>query len=67
MLLRYFGMYPAKGIIAEGSDADIVVWDPDEENIISIVTHHQNCDLNIYEGIKTFGSVKFLILGGDII
>ena len=64
---KIFNLFPTKGIITEGSDADIVVWDPDKENTISTSTHHQNCNLNIYEGMRTFGSIKFLILGGDII
>lgn len=64
---KIFGMYPAKGIIAEGSDADIVVWDPQKENIISSKTHHQNCDLNIYEGLKTKGSPEYVVIAGNII
>ena len=64
---RIFGLLPAKGIIAEGSDADIVVWDPKAESIISTKTHHQNCDLNIYEGVKTNGAPKFVIKGGNIV
>jgi len=64
---KIFGMYPAKGIIAEGSDADIVIWNPKKENIISAVTNHQNCDLNIYEDLKIKGSPKYLILNGKIV
>jgi len=60
---KIFGMFPAKGIIAIGADADIVVWNPETRNTISTVTHHQNCDINIYEGIKTQGTPEFVIFG----
>lgn len=63
---KIFGMYPAKGIIAEGSDADIVVWSPEKETIISARTHIQNCDLNIYEGVKTKGAPEFVVFEGNI-
>jgi len=63
---KIFGLYPKKGIIAEGSDADLVIWNPESENIISVNTHHQNCDLNIYEGLKTKGSPEVVILDGKI-
>ena len=64
---KIFGMYPAKGIIVEGADADIVIWNPEKENIISTNTHHQNCDLNIYEGIKTKGEAEYILLNGRFI
>jgi len=64
---KIFSLYPKKGEIRIGSDADIVVWDPEKENIISAETNHQNCDLNIYEGFKTIGEAEYVILGGDVI
>ncbi len=64
---RIFGLFPAKGIIAEGSDADIVVWDPEKESTISVLTHHQNCDINIYEGMKIKGAPEFVLKGGNIV
>ncbi|RLD45417.1 MAG: dihydropyrimidinase [Bacteroidetes bacterium] len=64
---KIFGMFPAKGIIAEGSDADIVIWNPGKENTISVKTHHQNCDMNIYEGIKTKGTPEYVILDGKVV
>jgi dihydropyrimidinase len=64
---KIFGMYPAKGDILVGSDADLVIWNPRSENIISTKTHHQNCDLNIFEGIKTKGNAFFVIAGGNIV
>lgn len=62
-----FGLYPEKGVIRIGSDADIVIWDPEKENIISAITHHQHCDINIYEGFKTIGEAEYVVLGGDVI
>ncbi len=64
---KIFGLYPQKGNIAVGSITDLVIWNPDSENIISTKTHHQNCDLNIYDGFKTRGNCEFVILGGEIV
>ena len=64
---KIFGMYPAKGDILVGSDADLVIWNPGSEKIISAKTHHQNCDLNIFEGIKIKGNASFVIAGGNIV
>lgn len=47
---RLFNCYPNKGIIAEGSDADVVVWNPNVDRIISAQTHHHNMDFNAFEG-----------------
>ncbi|MCF8370083.1 MAG: dihydropyrimidinase [Bacteroidales bacterium] len=63
---KIFGLFPKKGIIAEGADADIVIWNPTKENIISVETHHQNCDLDIYEGLEIVGAPEFVILNGNI-
>ena len=63
---KIFGMYPKKGEIATGSDADLIIWNPQKENKISARTHHQNCDTNIYEGIKTKGEPVFVIINGEI-
>jgi len=64
---KIFGISPQKGVLEVGSDADIVIWNPDTENIISAKTHHQNCDSNIYEGFKIFGQAETVILNGKII
>ena len=49
---KLYGVYPNKGVIAEGSDADIVVFDPEKENVISAETHAYNTDNNPYEGFE---------------
>lgn len=64
---KIFGLYPKKGIIAEGSDADLVIWNPSVKNTISVKSHHQQCDLNIYEGIETTGAPEVVFLGGNIV
>lgn len=63
---KIFGLYPQKGEIAVGSDADLVIWNPKKENTISVNNHHQNCDLEIYEGFKTTGEPEIVIANGEI-
>lgn len=55
---RLFGMYPRKGAISVGGDADIVVWDPAARWTISAETQHQNCDYTPYEGMAARGRAK---------
>ncbi len=64
---KIFGLYPDKGKIAVGSDADIVVWNRNREDTISVKTQYQNCDINIYEGIPTKGAPEIVILNGEIV
>ncbi len=63
---RIFGLYPRKGALQPGSDADIVIWDPEKENTISAQTHHMHCDTDIYEGFKTRGAPEFVMAQGKI-
>ena len=48
------------------SYADVVIWDPNAKETISAKTHHQNCDLNIYEGFEITGKAIMTIVGGEI-
>ena len=59
---KIFGMFPRKGTIAPGSDADIVIFDPEEKHTISAKTHHMNVDYSGYEGWEVKGKVKTVLL-----
>jgi dihydropyrimidinase len=54
---RMFGLYPRKGVIAAGSDADIVIYDPEARQTLSAATHHMNVDYSAYEGMAITGKV----------
>lgn len=64
---KIFGMYPQKGSISVGSDADIVIWDPNAEHIISVNTHNMNIDYSMYEGKKIKGNVDIVLSRGKVI
>jgi dihydropyrimidinase len=64
---KLFGLYPRKGTIAVGSDADIVVFDPDEEMVISASTHHMRVDYSMFEGIRVKGVAKIVFSRGRVI
>ncbi len=64
---KMFGMYPKKGTITVGSDADIVIWDPSIEHTISARTHHMKVDYSLYEGFKVNGMAEVVISRGEII
>jgi dihydropyrimidinase len=63
---KIFGMYPQKGTIGIGSDADIVIFDPNEKHTISVNSHHMNVDYSAYEGWEITGKSKTIILRGNI-
>ncbi|XP_017141290.1 dihydropyrimidinase isoform X1 [Drosophila miranda] len=63
---KIFNIYPQKGRIAVGSDADIVIWNPNATRTISKDTHHQACDFNIFEGMTVHGVCEFVLVRGRI-
>ena len=63
---KLFGMFPQKGTIAVGTDADIVIFDPNKEHTISAKNHHMNVDYSAYEGWKLTGKCKTVLLRGKV-
>jgi dihydropyrimidinase len=61
---KLFGLYPRKGTIAVGSDADLVIFDPNREEVISAKTHHMRVDYSMFEGIRTKGAPKTVFSRG---
>jgi dihydropyrimidinase len=64
---RMFGLYPRKGTLAPGADADIVVYDPNKRTTISVDTHHMNMDYSAYEGTTIQGGVDVVLSRGSVI
>lgn len=64
---KIFGLFPRKGTIAVGSDADIVIFDPDEVTTISASTHHMNVDYSAYEGRRVQGATKVVLSRGKVV
>jgi dihydropyrimidinase len=64
---KLFGLFPRKGTIAVGSDADIVIFDPNREETISAATHHMNVDYSAYEGMKVKGVTETVLSRGRVI
>jgi dihydropyrimidinase len=64
---RMFGLYPKKGIIAPGSDADVVIYDPNGQTRIGVATHHMNMDYSAWEGWEIAGKVDTVISRGEVI
>jgi len=63
---KIFGMFPKKGTVAVGSDADLVIFDPNEKHVLSAKTHHMNCDYSAYEGREVTGKVRTVLLRGAV-
>jgi dihydropyrimidinase len=64
---RLFGLYPRKGTIAIGSDADLVVFDPKKEQTISAATHHMRVDYSMFEGLKVTGTPELVMSRGRVL
>jgi dihydropyrimidinase len=64
---RMFGLYPRKGVLAPGSDADIVVYDPNGTTILGVATHHMNMDYSAYEGTVVRGKVDTVMSRGSVV
>ncbi|WP_422366896.1 dihydropyrimidinase [Pelagibius sp.] len=64
---KIFNIYPRKGSISVGADADIAIWDPEKERTISKDTHHQNVDFNIFEGMTVKGINTVTISQGKVV
>jgi dihydropyrimidinase len=66
-IAKLFGLYPRKGTIAPGSDADLVVWDPEKKLTISAATHHTNVNYNLFEGTDIVGAPEVVLVRGQVI
>lgn len=64
---KIFNFYPSKGVIAPGSDADIIVWDPEKSRTISARTHHHAVDFNIFEGMHVHGICDYVLSNGKVV
>jgi dihydropyrimidinase len=64
---KLFGLYPRKGTVAVGSDADIVVFDPEKRVTISAATHHSKSDYNLFEGTEVTGVPEVVLLRGNVL
>jgi dihydropyrimidinase len=64
---KLFGMYPQKGVIAPGSDADLVIWDPHATRTLSAATQHQRTDYNLYEGMPVMGAPRTVLARGRVL
>ncbi|GHC57267.1 dihydropyrimidinase [Streptomyces flavofungini] len=64
---RMFGLYPKKGTIAPGADADVVIYDPVAPQTISAATHHMNVDYSAYEGKQVTGRVETVLSRGELV
>jgi dihydropyrimidinase len=64
---KMFGLYPRKGTIAPGFDADIVMFDPNRERVISAKDHHMNVDYSCYEGVKVYGLPEVVMQRGSVL
>ena len=64
---KLFGMYPRKGSVSVGADADLVVYDPNRKRTISAATHHMDVDYSCYEGRQVQGASDVVLSRGSVI
>ena len=64
---KLFGLYPRKGTIAVGADADLILFDPNKEETISAKTHHMKVDYSMFEGIRVKGVPRQVLVGGRLV
>ncbi len=64
---RMFGLYPRKGTLAPGADADVVIYDPHTTHTLSAATHHMNVDYSAYEGRTVTGRVETVLSRGEVV
>jgi len=64
---KMFGLYPKKGTIAVGSDADIIVWDPTTESKMSVEVNHMGVDYSAYEGREVAGKIDMVLSRGRVL
>jgi len=64
---KIFNLYPRKGVVAPGADADLVIWDAKKTRRISAKTHHQKIDFNIFEGMEVEGVNVLTLAQGKIV
>jgi dihydropyrimidinase len=64
---KVFGLFPRKGAIRAGSDADLVVWDPELKSTVAAAGQHQRCDHTVYEGLELHGAPRLVFSRGALV
>ena len=59
---KIFGLFPHKGQISEGAEADLIIWNPEKKTTVSVNSQLQNCDSNIYEGMELQGHADMVLI-----